>query len=87
MIHNPLVTLLRQLDLTTQERKYIFNIRTTLPQFHCLPKLHKTPLKGRPIVGATDWATTNASIILDIFLSIQQQTFSFHLTLYLYTLP
>ena len=53
-------------DLSKQERTYLLSRDSaTFPNFHVLPKLHKTPIKGRPIVGATNWWTTNSSIILD----------------------
>ena len=38
--------------------------KTTIPAFHVIPKIHKIPLKGRPIAGAVNWLTTNASSIL-----------------------
>lgn len=34
------------------------------PKFHVLPKLHKSPIKGRPIVGNVNWVSTNTSIYL-----------------------
>ena len=36
----------------------------TIPPFHVFPKVHKTPLKGRPIAGAVKWISTNLSKIL-----------------------
>jgi hypothetical protein len=48
----------------------------TLPKFYVLPKLHKSgPLKGRPIVGATNWITTPISKLLDIRLRRTITTF------------
>ena len=61
--------------LTRQETAFISLINTTLPPFHILPKIHKSPLKGRPIVGAKAWVTTNFSILLDIRL--QPYTFQY----------
>jgi hypothetical protein len=38
--------------------------KTTIPPFHVIAKIHKTPLKGRPIAGAVNWLTTGASQLL-----------------------
>ena len=48
--------------------QFLRNSKTTLPVFHCLPKLHKVGMPGRPIVGAPSWITTNWSILLDCLL-------------------
>lgn len=48
-----------------------------IPLFHCLAKIHKTPLKGRPIVGAINWITTPVSIYLDKLLSDKVRTKEF----------
>lgn len=53
---------------TKQEERYLSSPRCQLPKFHIIPKIHKSPLKGRPIVGATDWVTTPFSIMLDLRL-------------------
>ena len=39
-----------------------------LPRFYCIPKLHKNPPKGRPIVASLQWVTTPASKALDKLL-------------------
>jgi len=52
-------------DLTKQERAFLSRVSNNVPKFHMLAKIHKTPLKGRPIVGNTNWITTNLSIFLD----------------------
>jgi hypothetical protein len=61
--------------LTKQERKFLSFKRTTLPAFHVIAKIHKTPLTGRPIIGAVDWVTTRFSMILDILLQKYVHTF------------
>ena len=33
----------------------------SIARFYCLPKLHKTPVKGRPIAGAPTWPTNAIS--------------------------
>jgi hypothetical protein len=35
-----------------------------VPFFHVLPKVHKHPIKGRPIAGAVNWLTTYPSALL-----------------------
>lgn len=42
--------------------------------FDILPKVHKTPLKGRPIVGSCKCLITNASILLDKLLQPVMQS-------------
>ena len=39
-----------------------------IPVFYIIPKLHKTPVVGRPIVSNINWVTTNVSILLDHYL-------------------
>lgn len=69
----------RHLQMTAQAGPYLSPLQLAflthedweykLPNFHVLPKLHKSgPLKGRPIVGATAWFTTPASKLLDRLL-------------------
>jgi len=41
---------------------------TVLPEFHHLPKVHKVPLKGRPIVPSHSWVTTHVSRYVDSLL-------------------
>ncbi len=42
--------------------------KCSIPHFHCLAKVHKTPLKGRPIAGAVNWFTTGLSALLSFLL-------------------
>lgn len=48
--------------------KYLSEPRWTLPNFHCLNKLHKQDGSGRPIVGAVDWISTRLSKYLAVEL-------------------
>lgn len=48
----------------------------TTPIFYVIPKLHKTPIKTRPIVPSTNWITTKASKWLDKILSPFLQKFN-----------
>jgi len=51
--------------LSPQERKWLLNrtkTSSTLPYFKLLPKVHKSPVLGRPIVPSFDTFYTNASI-------------------------
>jgi hypothetical protein len=41
---------------------------TTIPRFKILPKLHKSPVKGRPIAGAYQWITTRMSKVVSFVL-------------------
>ncbi|KNZ61180.1 reverse transcriptase, partial [Puccinia sorghi] len=52
---------------TKQARKFIrFNLtEPALPEFYVLPKVHKLPIRGRPIVPSHKWITTNLSKWLD----------------------
>ena len=56
------------ITLSDQEKKYISTLHADLPPFHILAKLRKTPISGRPIVGAVNWVTTPFSILLDLKL-------------------
>lgn len=48
-----------------QQRKYLAITQDTVPAFHILPKLHKTPLSTRPIIGSPAWVSTTWSKFLD----------------------
>jgi len=61
-----LENLVSNLDLSKREKTYLFfKANDYTPKFHMLMKIHKNPVKGRPIVGATKWITTNLSVFLD----------------------
>lgn len=50
-------------------RKYLYSkIKLVLPEFHAIPKVHKTPWTLRPIVPSHSWVTTSASEVLDHLL-------------------
>ena len=51
-------------------RKYMIHRMKVVkaPLFYVLPKIHKTPLCGRPIVPSHSWITSAASTILDFVL-------------------
>jgi hypothetical protein len=66
--YDKLIFISKKITLTDQERKFINSKCSTVPAFHIIPKLHKTPLAGRPIVGAINWVTTPFSILVDINL-------------------
>lgn len=40
----------------------------SIPTFHLLPKIHKTPVLGRPIVPSHSWLTTGFSVWIDSIL-------------------
>lgn len=40
----------------------------SVPEFYILPKLHKNPIKGRPIVPSHSWITSTCSRVLDFYL-------------------
>jgi hypothetical protein len=45
-----------------------FNDTIMIPYFHCIAKIHKFPIKGRPIAGAVNWVTTPISKLLSHIL-------------------
>ena len=69
IIHNMNIYF-RFINLTPQQKKWIKSKTDNpkIPKFHILPKIHKNPILGRPIVGAVNWVTTPYSILLDDLL-------------------
>jgi hypothetical protein len=66
-LHQDISTFVSCLDLSPEvQDKLVGNIdQTTLPKFYILPKIHKTPIFGRPIVGAHSAPTTKISKWVD----------------------
>ena len=59
-----LLVRLRKKTLPSNEAAWLFaetNKCKTLPKFYIMPKLHKVPVKGRPIVASCGWLTTPLS--------------------------
>ena len=50
--------------------------KARIARFYCLPKLHKVPLKGRPIAGAPAWPTNAMSKWLADRLRIHTQRYN-----------
>jgi len=49
--------------------KYIKDkMKLAIPEFHCIPKVHKNPWTLRPIVPSHSWVTTSTSEVLDHLL-------------------
>ena len=44
------------------------DVQPAVPRFYLLPKLHKSPPVGRPIVSSHSWVTTHASRAVDALL-------------------
>lgn len=68
-----LSTQARQHDLITGQiyiflKEKITPATAKIPQIYTLPKVHKQPLKGRPIVPGKHWITTPASTLVDHLL-------------------
>lgn len=47
------------------EHYLLSKIKLILPEFHAIPKVHKTPWTLRPIVPSHSWVTTSTSEVLD----------------------
>lgn len=58
------VAMMARIGLKETERKWLvhaINTCSTVPFFYVTPKLHKVPVKGRPIVASCGWITTPLS--------------------------
>lgn len=56
-------------DLPHQMDKYISrSTKTSIPEFHAIPKVHKTPWTLRPIIPSHSWVTSTTSTVLDHLL-------------------
>jgi len=64
-----LMTFISTWRLPPQMEKYLrTKIKLVVPEFHCIPKVHKTPWALRPIVPSHSWVTTSTSEVLDHLL-------------------
>jgi hypothetical protein len=58
------VSSMSTLGLRANERKWLVHAIeecSSVPKFYIIPKLHKVPVKGRPIVASCGWCTTPLS--------------------------
>ncbi|BDA48890.1 hypothetical protein COCOBI_12-5730 [Coccomyxa sp. Obi] len=58
------VTAMDKLGLKANEKKWLVHYiseSSSVPAFYIMPKLHKEPVKGRPIVASCGWCTTPLS--------------------------
>ena len=58
------VTSMDKLGLKANEKKWLvhhISESSSVPAFYIMPKLHKEPVKGRPIVASCGWCTTPLS--------------------------
>lgn len=69
------LTRIRQEHYKGGLERVTFNDSAKLPEFYVIPKLHKTPVKTRPIVPSYNYYTTRASQFLHTKLYPIQKTF------------
>lgn len=67
-IHNPQIAKFLQTKFTIDN--------CIIPEIYILPKIHKSPIVGRPIVPSQNWITAGASIVVDYFLQFIVKKFS-----------
>lgn len=53
---------------STSEFLLASDLDSAIPEFHCIPKVHKIPWKLRPIVPSHSWCTRRASEVCDFAL-------------------
>ena len=56
-----------EIDITVKE--YLQDCKCRTPEFYTIPKIHKIPLKGRPIVSGNEGPTEKISQFVDHFLN------------------
>ena len=56
-----------EIDETVKDYLMVKTLRT--PEFYTIPKIHKTPIKGRPIMSGNDSPTEKISQFVDHFLN------------------
>lgn len=65
-VRNGLVETLTKMKVIyfSVEHNFIMHkrLQREVPNFYIIPKIHKSPVVGRPIVASTNWLTTNLSI-------------------------
>lgn len=65
-IYDTLISQVANWRLPPAMEKYILRkTKRETPQFHAIPKVHKTPWTVRPIVPSHSWVTTTTSEIID----------------------
>jgi len=65
-LEKTLYDLLPSWRLPPEMEKYVrMRTKSTIPEFHAIPKVHKEPWTLRPIVPSHSWVTTTTSEILD----------------------
>lgn len=62
-------TICEDAGFSDQVEEFLLSSNTTdIPEFHAIPKVHKTQWKLRPIVPSHSWVTTKASEVCDFAL-------------------
>ena len=63
-------TICEDVDFSDQVKEYLLSPEelTSIPEFHAIPKVHKTPWKLRPIIPSHSWVTKKASEVCDFAL-------------------
>lgn len=63
-------TICEDADFSGQVKEYLLSSAelVAIPEFHAIPKVHKTPWKLRPIIPSHSWVTKKASEVCDFAL-------------------